>query len=186
MSATSLSRARSLTAALALAVATGGVASTALVAPPLPPAVGVLMPLALAQGGGELRWWGLSIYHGYLWTTGGRFSFDTAFALDLHYERSLTGRGIAERSVEEMARHDANARADLARWGEAMARLFPDVAKGDRLTGVHVPGQGARFFHNGRALGSIDDARFSRAFFGIWLDARTSQPGLRAQLLGSQ
>ena len=32
-------------------------------------------------------------------------------------------------------------------------------------------------------LGSIQEPAFARAFFGIWLDARTSAPELRAALL---
>jgi hypothetical protein len=65
-----------------------------------------------------------------------------------------------------------------------MRALFPDVAAGDTLAGEHLPGRGARFFRNGQALGEIADAEFSRAFFSIWLDARTSAPELRAALLG--
>jgi len=35
-------------------------------------------------------------------------------------------------------------------------------------------------------IGEIPDAAFSRAFFSIWLDPRTAEPGLRAALLGLQ
>ncbi len=65
-----------------------------------------------------------------------------------------------------------------------MRRLFPDVAEGDALSGEHQPGVGARFARNGRPLGEVADPGFSRAFFSIWLDPRTSEPGLRAALLG--
>jgi hypothetical protein len=126
----------------------------------------------------------MPVYRGTLWSVEGTFSFDEPFALELLYHRALDGRRIAERSVEEMralARHDP---AALARWGEAMVRIFPDVRKGDRIAGVHLPGQGARFFHNGRVLGEIADPAFARAFFGIWLDPRTSRPDFRARLLG--
>jgi hypothetical protein len=67
-----------------------------------------------------------------------------------------------------------------------MQRLFPDIRKGDRLTGVNVPGRGARFFHNGNSIGDIADVSFARAFFGIWLDPKTSQPGFRKLLLGER
>jgi hypothetical protein len=67
-----------------------------------------------------------------------------------------------------------------------MRALFPDVAAGDTLTGVHLPERGARFFHNGRLLGEIRDPQFSRAFFAIWLDPRTREPSLRAALLGER
>jgi hypothetical protein len=67
-----------------------------------------------------------------------------------------------------------------------MRALFPDVAAGDSLSGLYLPGRGARFFHNGEPLGEIDDAQFARAFFSIWLDPRTSAPDLRAALLGER
>jgi hypothetical protein len=64
-----------------------------------------------------------------------------------------------------------------------MTQLFPDVAQGDRITGVQVPGVAARFFHNGKARGEVRDAEFTRLFFGIWLSSRTSEPKLRDALL---
>jgi hypothetical protein len=48
---------------------------------------------------------------------------------------------------------------------------------------VHEPGRGARFFHNDRAIGTVDDPDFSDAFFAIWLDARTTAPSLRESLV---
>jgi hypothetical protein len=66
-----------------------------------------------------------------------------------------------------------------------MTRLFPDVKAGDRITGVHRPGESAAFFVNGRAVGEVREARFASLFFGIWLSPRTSQPALRAALLGA-
>ena len=57
------------------------------------------------------------------------------------------------------------------------------VQPGDRITGVHRPGAGARFYFNGRLRASVDDAAFARAFFGIWLSPSTSEPRLRSALL---
>ena len=73
--------------------------------------------------------------------------------------------------------------ADATRWLAAMSALFPDVQRGDRITGVHVPGTGARFYLNDRLLGEVGEDRFSRRFFGIWLSERTSQPRMREALL---
>ena len=184
MSATSRSRVPSFAFALALAAVPLAGARVPSATPALPQGVAVLVPDARAQGGGELKWFGLSIYHGYLWSVDDTFSFDEPFALDLHYQRTLKGTLIAQRSVEEMRAIGRHAEADLARWGEAMGRIFPDVSRGDHIVGVHLPGQGARFFHNGRPIGEIADPSFARAFFGIWLDPRTSRPDFRRQLLG--
>ncbi len=64
--------------------------------------------------------------------------------------------------------------------------LLPDVETGDQIAGVHRPGAGARFYLNGRRLGEIDSAAFSRAFFSILLDPRTREPELRAALIGQR
>ena len=64
-----------------------------------------------------------------------------------------------------------------------MRAIFPDVKKGDRITGVHLPPGTVRYFFNGRPIGDIADPEFARAFFGIWLDPRTSRRDFRSKLL---
>lgn len=76
------------------------------------------------------------------------------------------------------------AAANAARWLERMQQLFPDVEKGDRITGLQLAGKVARFFVNGALRGEVRDADFTRLFFGIWLSPRSSEPELRKSLLG--
>ena len=135
-------------------------------------------------GEGTMRWFGLKVYEARLWTAGGAPDFARPLRLELRYARALRGAAIAERSDEEIARLGFGTPAQRAAWLAAMQRLFPDVAPGDTLAGEHVPGFGARFLRNGAPLGEIADPAFSRAFFSIWLDPRTSAPDLRAALLG--
>lgn len=155
-------------------------AETAVAAPPAP-----LREL----GRGSYTWWGLSVYRASLWVAPG---FDAAalprqrFALELHYERSFQGRDIAQRSIAEMRRVGPVSDAQAQAWLQAMQTVFPDVVSGDRLRGVHRPGQGAQFFHNGRAVGEIADPEFAHLFFGIWLSEQTAAPALRQALLGTE
>lgn len=135
-------------------------------------------------GEGTMRWFGLKIYDARLWTPGGAPDFSRPLRLELRYARALRGVAIAERSDEEIARLGFGSAQERAAWLGAMKRLFPDVAPGDTLAGEHVPGLGARFWRNGAPLGEVADPAFSRAFFSIWLDPRTSAPELRASLLG--
>lgn len=135
-------------------------------------------------GAGTLRWFGLRVYDAELWARDGAADFSTPFRLTLRYARALQGRAIAARSDEEIARLGFGSPAQRAAWHDAMRALFPDVAAGDTLSGVYVPGRGARFYYNDRALGAIEDPEFARAFFAIWLDPRTSAPELRTALLG--
>ena len=139
-------------------------------------------------GQARLKVWGFDVYDATLYARPG---FDAArfgeqrFALELAYLRNFDGADIAERSIEEMRRVAPLDDARAAAWLKAMTDLFPDVKKGDRITGVHVPGTGARYYLNGRLLGEIGDDAFSRQFFGIWLSPRTSQPRMRETLLQS-
>ena len=140
------------------------------------------------QGNARLRVWGFEVYDASLWASPG---FDAQryaqhrFALELNYLRSFKGSDIAERSIDEMRGIADITPEQATRWLGAMSGLFPDVQRGDRITGVHVPGSGARFYLNGKLRGELADEAFSRLFFGIWLSPKTSQPAMRATLLQS-
>jgi hypothetical protein len=145
------------------------------------------LPGARLQGTARMRFFGLPVYDIRLWSAQPPLRDDPAsqaLALELQYARALDGAAIAERSLQEMRRQDSTLDAARAeQWLTAMRRLFPDVTAGDRLTGVQRPARAARFFHNGRFIGEVADGDFARLFFGIWLSERTSEPGLRAELL---
>ena len=130
-------------------------------------------------GSGEFRRFGFLIYQATLWASDDPDRPPLALRLD--YKRSITGSAIAEASVKEMRAFTSD-EALLKRWGEEMARVFPDVKPGDHILGVYRP-EGATFRHNGRVTGDIADPEFARRFFAIWLDPRTSAPELRAALL---
>jgi hypothetical protein len=42
------------------------------------------------------------------------------------------------------------------------------------------------FLHNGKLVGDISGDAFAKAFFGIWLDERTSAPKLRSALIATR
>jgi hypothetical protein len=154
---------------------------------PAPGEVQADLPGARLQGQGRLRFFGLHIYDIRLWTQAPMQTEDalrTSAALEIEYARSLKGPLIAERSLTEMQRVADISATDGERWLTRMKALFPDVQAGDRITGVHRPGEGVRFHVNGRLAGELRDASFARLFFGIWLSPRTSEPQLRNALLG--
>lgn len=140
------------------------------------------------QGAGRLRFLGLSVYDVRLWTPDAALGDENwvgqPLALEIEYSRALDGQQIAQRSLDEMRRGGEIAPATAERWLARMVELFPDVRAGDRLTGVQRPGGSVRFFLNGKLRGEIADAEFARRFFGIWLAPYTSEPKLRASLLG--
>lgn len=152
------------------------------------PALNTALPDQPRLGTARLRYWGFDVYDASLLASPGfdiqRFE-DQPFGLELRYLRGFKGADIATRSIDEMKGLGPIEPALAQRWTSAMAALFPDVQRGDRITGVHVPGSGARFYLNGQWLGEIADDAFSRLFFGIWLSPKTSQPRLREALIQS-
>ena len=139
------------------------------------------------RGSGETTFLGLRLYRATLWTAGVAPS-DAAVlaaphALTLRYVRDFSGDTLVEASLREMHRLGAT-EAQLARWKDDLARVFPDVKVGEVITGLHQPGRGAVFLHQGTTTGEVADAEFARRFFGIWLDPKTRDPELRAQLFG--
>ncbi len=134
----------------------------------------------------RLRVWGFEVYDARLWTpVGFRHSqyAQYSFALELQYLRRLEGAAIASRSIDEMRRVGSFTDAQAQSWLAAMRELFPNVSAGERITGVNLPGVGAEFWVNGQHVGAVNDLAFARLFFGIWLDERSSEPKMRAQLL---
>ncbi len=156
-------------------------------APPAPaPVASDLLQPRLA-GASRFTFWGFDVYEASLWVEPGFVPAALArqrFALELRYLRNFKGRDIAQRSIDEMRRQADFSDAQAQAWLQAMQRAFPDVANGDRLLGLHLPGRGARFYANGRLTAEIADADFASLFFGIWLSERTSEPRLRLALLG--
>lgn len=173
-------RARLRLAGTLLAASLAGAAAAA------PPYVRQYIADARLAGSGSLAWFGVRLYDAALYVPA-RFEpaepLAQPFALELTYARPLSGKRIAQASRDEIERLGFGDAAQRAQWHAQMTALFPDVAAGTRLAGVNLPGQGARFYLDGRPLGAIEDADFARAFFAIWLDARTRAPQLRARLL---
>jgi len=147
------------------------------------------MPRVKLAGEGTFRWFGLKIYDAQLWVGEKGYAehspFNEKFALNLRYARSLYGAKIAEASREEMLKLGLGTEQQRASWQADMEKLFPDVDEGTQLTGVFLPGEGARFYVDGKPLGDIRDAEFARAFFSIWLDANTTAQKLRTALLAN-
>jgi hypothetical protein len=153
----------------------------------VPAEVAAGLPGARVQGSAWMRFLGLRVYEARLWTGPTAVPQDWAtapLALEIEYARSLKGAAIAERSLVEMRRQGEIEATTAQRWLAAMKQLFPDVGAGDRLTALNRPGVGLQFFANGQLRGAVDEPDFAQRFLGIWLARQTSEPVLRAALLG--
>jgi hypothetical protein len=174
--------------ALALAASLLALAGGTVHAMPAETTVGAALKDQRKLSTARLRVWGFEVYDASLYAAPGfdaqRFT-EHRFGLELSYLRSFKGADIAERSIDEMRGLATIEPAQAERWLNTMSALFPDVKRGDRITGLHVPGTGARFYLNGQWLGEVADEAFSGLFFGIWLSPKTSQPGMRRALIES-
>jgi hypothetical protein len=139
----------------------------------------------VAKGSGALRFFGFKAYDATLWVTSAQmpFSFSRPFALDIRYATAVTAKDISNTSLIELQRISTSSPEQIAAWSAFMDSVFVDVKSGDRLTGVHLPSAGVRFFHNGKLIGDSPDVAFSEAFFKIWLDPKTKRKDLRNALL---
>ena len=125
-----------------------------------------------------------NIYDAKLVSQEGVFNDDGPLALSLTYLRDFDGESIASRSIDEMRNQGFKDEVKLAAWFEQMKSLFPNVRKGQNITGIMDANGFSHFYMNGQHIGSIEDKTFSVKFFGIWLDENTSEPKMRLQLLG--
>ena len=138
---------------------------------------------ARLAGQGPFTWFGLKIYDAELWVGENGYAPNAPFVLELRYARKLNGVKIAEASAEQMEKIGAGTASQRAAWLARMKEIFPDVKEGSRISGVFLPTGGARFYLDGKALASVPDPEFARAFFAIWLDPKTTARGLRTALL---
>ena len=170
-----------------------GQVDAGLVSPPVagavqaPPEVVAALGQPVLQGQKRFRWFAFSVYDIRLWVTApvsAQNVFNESFALELEYARSLYGKAIAERSLDEMRALASIDETQQAQWLDFMEKAFPDVNQGDRLTGLWRPDGTVTFWFNGKETASIRDARFGELFFGIWLAPGTSEPAMRSALLG--
>ncbi|MFZ4124919.1 MAG: chalcone isomerase family protein [Rickettsiales bacterium] len=143
------------------------------------------IPDAKPVGSGRLTILFWDAYDATLFASNGRYDASQPFILKLAYLTEVSGEKIASISVDEMRNQDKVSEANLERWGDVMQQIFPDVQKGDVITGIFLPQTGVtRFYKNDTMIGAVEDRAFGRHFFDIWLATSTSEPQLRRQLLG--
>jgi hypothetical protein len=146
-----------------------------------PPYIKNMMGQVQLQGLGRLNFWGFHVYDANLYRGAAKDSQE--FALEVRYQRSFSGEAIANRTMDEM-KNLGVADAQATTWGKELASILPNIEPGQSITAVYIPKQGTSLFHDGKKISQIPGADFAKAFFGIWLDSKTSVPKLRADLLG--
>lgn len=143
------------------------------------------VPSAELVGKGRMTYLGFKVFDAELYAPGGTYRASNPFALKLTYLRNFKGKDIAESSVKEIRRQGAVSAAQLDGWEKQMQAIFPNVSKGQSITGVRMSNGSTVFYAGNRKLGAIADPAFTRKFFAIWLGDRTRNPQLKARLVGA-
>ncbi|PVV26118.1 MAG: hypothetical protein B6D79_07350 [gamma proteobacterium symbiont of Ctena orbiculata] len=141
-------------------------------------------PTLQAVGSGELTWLGFKVYQATLYAPLGEYGPDQLHALEIVYRLTISREQLAKTSLKEIEKIQGRRFADRTAILDRFKAVFPDVSDGDAILGVHLPGEGARFYTRSEYLGPIDDPELAAAFFDIWLSPATTKPVLRRGLLG--
>ena len=94
----------------------------------------------------------------------------------------ITNEDLLSRTVEQW-QHLAVDKTLYQPYEAPLLSIWPNITEGDKLLLWNKQGR-SEFYYNNRFVGAIEDAYFGELFLSIWLSEQTSQPDLRAQLLG--
>lgn len=126
-----------------------------------------------------------NIYDSALYTPSGMWQGEGPFQLSLHYLLDIPVHQLIEQT-DKAWREQGRTHPRQAEWLAQLKDIWPDITEGDNLV-LSVAASGhSGFWFNGEYIGAIQDEDFGPLFGGIWLDADSPQPGLRAKLIASQ
>lgn len=141
------------------------------------------IPQVEKVGEGSLTYMFWHVYDAALYASEGQWQPQQPYALSLTYQRSLEGKQIADRSIEEIRRQGIKDEVKMASWHRQLTQILPDVNEGTVLTGIYTEDKTTVFYQADTKLGEINDPDFGELFFAIWLGENTSAPNLRKKLL---
>jgi hypothetical protein len=104
------------------------------------------------------------------------FEWENPFAITLDYKRNFSSDIIVKATMVEMARLSGREQQEFEPLRPIVTKCFPDVGKGDSITGVSLGEDKAKFYYNGTISCEIDWPGFREDFFGIWLSDESRTP----------
>lgn len=103
---------------------------------------------------------------------------------EITYLKDITKKDLIERTIEQW-QHIGHTENDFGAFVPELETMWPNIKAGDSLA-LLVNDKASVFYFNQQKIGEINNDEFGRLFLNIWLAHNTSQPQLRAQLLGKQ
>ena len=125
------------------------------------------------------------VYKSELLTSSGNFALNATgedLIYKINYFMDISAEELVDLTVEQWEHLELD-KSRYTPYLADLARLFPDIKKGDTLALLSNQ-HGSAFYYNNKLMGSIDNTEFSPLFLSIWLSPNTSEPELRKTLLG--
>lgn len=127
------------------------------------------------------------IYKGRLLTTSGKYPVDAEkeqIIYEINYLADISSEDLITRTTEQWQHLGVSADRYQA-YLPQLVSIWPDIVEGDTLS-LLINKRMSYFYFNQNYIGTIEDPTFGQTFIAIWLAENTSQPTLRAELLGQQ
>ena len=112
------------------------------------------------------------------------FTMEGKFSLTLDYKRKFKSGQLVNATIVEMSRLSGRDKSEFSALKQPITACFPDVKKGDQITGVSLGASTAEFYLNGQPSCDIEWDGFRHDFFGIWLSDNTRAPKKSRRLRG--
>lgn len=111
-------------------------------------------------------------------------------ALKISYLRDISKEDLIK-ATQEQWQHIKLTNPNQTKWLEKLNDIWPQIQEGNGLTIIVDSNQSSKFYFNDEVqthqfIGELADPDFGPAFLAIWLSNNTSEPKLRAKLLGKK
>ncbi len=127
------------------------------------------------------------VYQSQLKTTSGQYPISTEhdeLIFQIRYFADISNEDLIKRTVEQW-QHQGVPQNVYQQYIDTLTAIWPNIKKGDSLA-MLMQKDKSIFYFNSQYIGAIHDEIFGQLFINIWLDKSTSEPSLRAQLLGEK
>lgn len=133
-------------------------------------------------GQAQLRWGFWVIYDSELRTPDGTYrGIQPDLALLIRYRIDIDKKDLLD-ATDEQWQHLSIDPLNRRQWLQQLAKIWPDVKKGERLVFV-LTERGGAFYLDERLLGKVKSSEMATAFISIWLAPQTAYPKIRTQLI---
>ncbi len=126
-----------------------------------------------------------TIYDSRLFTTSGEYrGIESDLVLEIVYQRKISKQQLINSTRDEWQALSLYTESSSEQWLNELEQFWPDVDKSDTIELKVSEQLNSHFYFNGNAIGTINDAEFTRRFLAIWLSPDSRYPKLQRQLTG--